>query len=59
MHINNDTPTGEKLCCSLLAYTSREKAGRNTEYIIGVSKKRFMRDNQWKYTLLIYYMQLS
>lgn len=46
LHINNDTPTGEKLCCSLLAYyTSGKKPEEIQNILLEYRKEVYAHDN--------------
>lgn len=46
LHINNETPTGEKLCCSLLAYyTSGKKPEEIQNILLEYRKEVYAHDN--------------
>lgn len=46
LHINNETPTGEKLCCSLLAYyTSGKKPKEIQNILLEYRKEVYVHDN--------------
>ena len=46
LHINNDTPTGEKLCCSLLAYyTTGKKPEEIQNILLEYRKQVYAHDN--------------
>ena len=55
LHINNDTPTGEKLCCSLLAYyTSGKKPEEIQNILLEYRKEIYAHDTPME----IYYVDI-